>query len=49
MIDATANEFKLVSRIELLKDDSGVYAHPAIVSDRLHLRSSSDVRYYSLR
>ena len=49
LIDATANEFKQVSRIELIEDDSGVYAHPAIVGDRLYLRSSSDVRYYSLR
>lgn len=49
LIDATANEFKQVSRAQLIDDDSGVYAHPAIVGDRLYVRGSSDVRCFALR
>ncbi len=49
LIDAMANEFQQVSRAQLIDDDSGVYAHPAIVGDRLYVRGSSDVRCFALR
>ncbi|MCX7411373.1 MAG: hypothetical protein NTZ32_25125 [Planctomycetales bacterium] len=44
-----ASKFKLVSRVDLIEGDSGDYAHPAIVGDRLYLRSSSGGRCCSLK
>lgn len=49
LLDATASDFKIVSRVQAIDDDSGVYAHPAIVGDRLYVRGSSDVRCFALK
>jgi outer membrane protein assembly factor BamB len=43
LIDATADTFKLLSRLTVFPDESGVYAHPALVGKRLFLRSSTHV------
>lgn len=43
LIDATADHFKLLSRLTVFPDESGVYAHPALVGKRLFLRSSTHV------
>ena len=49
LIDAMANEFKQVSRVQLIDDDAGVSVHPAIVGDRLELCGNSDVQCFVLR
>lgn len=49
LIDTQADRFRQVSRAVLIDDDSGVFAHPAIVGDRLYVRGSSDVRCFALR
>lgn len=43
LLDATANGFKLKSRLTVFPDESGVYAHPALVGNRLYLRSSTHI------
>ena len=42
LIDATADSFKPLGRLKLIADEAGVYAHPALVGDRLYY-SGSDV------
>ena len=49
LIDPHADEFRVASRLKLFDDDNGVYAHPAIVGDRLYIRSSTHVGCLSLR
>jgi outer membrane protein assembly factor BamB len=41
LIDAKADAFQLISRLTVFPDESGVYAHPALVGKRLYLRSST--------
>jgi len=41
--EAKAEAFKPVSRVKLLKDEAGVYAHPAFVGKRLYVRGDSEV------
>lgn len=48
LIDPLALEYREVSRIEGVDGDSGVFAHPAIVGQKLYLRTSSDIRCISL-
>ncbi len=43
LIDATADQPKILSRLKLFADENGVYSHPALVGDRLYVRSSSAV------
>ncbi len=43
LVDAQADSFKLISRLTVFPDESGVYAHPALVGKRLYLRSSTHV------
>lgn len=43
LVDAEANEYRLISRLEIFKNDPGVYAHPALVGSRLYLRGSDEV------
>ena len=46
LIDALADSFKVLSSIELIEEDSGVYSHPAMVGDRFYIRGSSDIRCF---
>lgn len=43
LFDPMADRFAPLSRWKLFEDDRGVYSHPAIVGDRLYLRSSTSV------
>ncbi len=43
LIDATADRFRLVSRLAALGDEKAVYAHPALVGSRLYLRGNSSL------
>lgn len=43
LIDAQADELKILSRLKLFEDENGVYSHPALVGDRLYVRSSGEV------
>ncbi|MCA9094215.1 MAG: PQQ-binding-like beta-propeller repeat protein [Planctomycetaceae bacterium] len=38
LIDATADEFKILGECKLFEDQRGVYSHPAVVGSRLYLR-----------
>ena len=49
LIDPHADEFRVLSRLKLFDDDNGVYSHPAIVGDRLYIRSSTHLGCLSLR
>jgi outer membrane protein assembly factor BamB len=49
LVDATSDAFRQISRVELTEDDAGVFSHPAIVGDRLYLRTSTDVRCFALQ
>jgi outer membrane protein assembly factor BamB len=43
LLDASADRFKPISRVKLLSDESGCYAHPAFVGKRMYLRSDSEL------
>lgn len=43
LVDAKSDSFKLLSRLAVFPDESGVYAHPALVGKRLYLRSSTHI------
>jgi hypothetical protein len=43
LIDATANEYRLISRQQVFQDDPGVYSHPALVGKHLYLRGSDEI------
>lgn len=43
LFDAKANEFKPIARCTTVADEAGMYAHPALVGNRLYLRSSSAI------
>lgn len=43
LIDANADRFKPLGRMKLIDDESGVYAHPAIVGKRMYFRSNDAV------
>ena len=49
LIDPVADKYTEISRASIVEDDSGVYAHPAIVGDRMYVRTSSDVRCVMLK
>ena len=49
LVDAQADSFKLLSRLTVFPDESGVYAHPALVGKRLFLRSSTHVACLELK
>ena len=48
LVDTTSDSYRELSRVEVVEDDSGVFAHPAIVGDRIYLRTSTDIRCLSL-
>lgn len=48
LIDPHADEYRELSRVETVEDDSGVFAHPAIVGNRMFIRTSTDVRCLAL-
>jgi outer membrane protein assembly factor BamB len=48
LIDPRADEWKVVSRVKLFEDESGAYAHPAIVGNKLYVRASDRVACFSL-
>ena len=48
LIDPAADQYRELSSVGVVEDDSGVFSHPAIVGDRLYLRTSSDLRCLSL-
>jgi outer membrane protein assembly factor BamB len=43
LIDASSKDGKPISRVKLLKDEQGVYSHPALVGTRLYLRGNSSL------
>ena len=43
LIDAAADQYRLVSRQKIFDDDSGVLSHPAVVGRRLYLRGSDEI------
>jgi hypothetical protein len=43
LLDAVAEKFAPLSRLKLFENDSGVFAHPALVGSRLFVRSSSSL------
>ena len=43
LVDAKADQFKMLGRTQAFTDDHGVYSHPALVGDRLYLRGSHEV------
>jgi len=43
LIDAQSPEYRLIDRSQLFADDSGVYAHPALVGTRLYVRGSNSI------
>lgn len=49
LIDPAADQYRVISRVNVVDDDSGVFSHPAIVGDRLYVRTSSDIRSVALR
>jgi outer membrane protein assembly factor BamB len=49
LIDPAADRFQELSRVLVVEDDSGVFAHPAIVGDRLYVRTSSDLRCLGMK
>jgi hypothetical protein len=43
LLDATANEARVLSRSNLFEEDVEVYAHPALVGSRLYARGGTSV------
>jgi len=43
LVDAAADDYRVLSRLKLFDDDSGVLAHPALVGHRLYVRSSTAI------
>ena len=48
LIDAQSHDYQLIDRCQLFSDDSGVYAHPAVVGTRLYVRGSTSIRCVDL-
>lgn len=49
LIDAQADELKVLSRLKLFERENGVYSHPALVGDKLYVRSSEELVCLPLR
>ena len=49
LIDATADKFQTISTGSVVEDESGLFSHPAIVGDRMYVRTSTDLRCISLK
>ena len=43
LLDATAPEFKVVSRVKALEDQKGILSHPAVANRRLYLRGNDAI------
>lgn len=43
LFEARSDNFRLINRLKLFDDESGVYAHPAIVGNRLYVRASDRI------
>ena len=43
LLDPAVKGGKPISRVKLLKDEQGVYSHPAMVGTKLYLRGSSSL------
>jgi len=43
LVDAIAEKYRLISRLQVFTDDPGVYSHPAIVGKQLYLRGSDQI------
>ncbi|MBS0203369.1 MAG: PQQ-like beta-propeller repeat protein [Planctomycetes bacterium] len=48
LIDPSADKYAEISRVSTVDDDSGVFAHPAVVGNRIYVRTSSDLRCFLL-
>jgi outer membrane protein assembly factor BamB len=48
LIDATAPEYRLLSELQLFADEPGIYSHPAIIKNRLYIRSSGAIHCLEL-
>lgn len=43
LLDARADRFQMISRLRIFDNETGVYAHPALVGDRLYVRGSDQI------
>ena len=43
LIDVRANEYKLLSKMRALENESGLLSHPALVGTRLFVRGSNEI------
>lgn len=43
LVDAHADEFRVLNRLKLFEQDNGVLSHPALVGDRLYVRGSDRI------
>ena len=43
LIDARASEYKLLSKMKVLENESGLLSHPALVGTRLYFRGSHEI------
>jgi len=48
LIDALAPSYKVLGKLTVLEDETGLYAHPAVVGNRLYLRGNDAVYCFSL-
>ena len=48
LFDASADDYRVLGRTTLFKDDSGVYSHPAFIGHRIYVRGSTHIRCLSL-
>jgi len=43
LLDATTDRLKVLGRLKLFDDATGVFSHPALVGDRLYVRSNDEI------
>jgi outer membrane protein assembly factor BamB len=43
LFNAKTDDLRIVSRLKIFANDSGVYSHPALVGDRLYVRGSDEI------
>lgn len=48
LADATTNQFQLISRLPIFEDPITLYSHPALVGNRLYLRSENRLKCVEL-
>jgi outer membrane protein assembly factor BamB len=48
LIDGTSPDYKCLSKVTPIEDESGLYGHPALVGNRLYMRGTDAVHCFSL-